>query len=343
MSLIAAKEVESDNAMSVFLYALRAPETRRQYPRRLKMFFDSLKLKGTSMEEQARDFLVKGKESPQWAELSLIRFMAFQKEKATRGEISYSTIGNYYKATKLFCEMNDLTLGWKKISLGIPTGRKAANDRAPTIEELKKLSEYPDRRIKAIVYIMSSSGIRLGAWDQLQWKHVTPITNDKDEIIVAKLLICPSDPEAYYTFITPTAYFALKEWIDYRTAHGERITEESWLMRDLWQTTDMNHGAKFGVLTYPKQLTSKGIKSLLERAIRAQRLCKPLPVGINRREWKGAHGFRKYFHTNTEQVMLPIHVEMLMGHDTGISMSYYRPTEKNSIGGLSEGCRPTND
>jgi hypothetical protein len=28
--------------------------------------------------------------------------------------------------------------------------------------------EYPDRRSKAIVYTMASSGIRIGAWDYLQ-------------------------------------------------------------------------------------------------------------------------------------------------------------------------------
>jgi len=71
--------------------------------------------------------------------------MAFQKERATRGELSYSTIWNHYKATKLFCEMNDLTLSWKKIARGLPYGRKSANDRAPTAEELQKLIEYPDR------------------------------------------------------------------------------------------------------------------------------------------------------------------------------------------------------
>ncbi len=28
-------------------------------------------------------------------------------------------------------------INWKKITKGIPSGRKSANDRAPTIEELK--------------------------------------------------------------------------------------------------------------------------------------------------------------------------------------------------------------
>jgi hypothetical protein len=28
-------------------------------------------------------------------------------------------------------------INWKKVSKGIPSGRKAANDRAPTISELK--------------------------------------------------------------------------------------------------------------------------------------------------------------------------------------------------------------
>jgi hypothetical protein len=67
--------------------------------------------------------------------------------------------------------------------------RKAANDRAPTLEEIQHLIEYPDRRIKPIVNTMVSSGIRIGAWDYLQWKHVSPITNDNGEIIAARLLV----------------------------------------------------------------------------------------------------------------------------------------------------------
>jgi predicted transport protein len=107
--------------MEVFLYALRAPETRRQYPRRLKVFFDYVKLEGP-IEQQAREFLAKAKQNLQWAQNSLMQFITFQKERAKNGEISYLTIGNYYKATKLFVEMNTDTpiINWKKIARGIP-------------------------------------------------------------------------------------------------------------------------------------------------------------------------------------------------------------------------------
>jgi hypothetical protein len=329
LSVTISEQEQEEDPLSIFLYALKAPESKRQYPKRLKVFLDYLQL-GGSLSQQAIEFLSKAKQNPQWAHNSLMKFISIQKQRADNGEISYSTIGNYYKAAKLFCEMNSNApiVNWKKIARGIPTGRKAANDRSPTIEEILRLSEYPDRRIKPIVYVMSSSGIRLGAWDYLQWKHVTPITNDSGDIISAKLLIYPGDKEEYYCFITPEAYTAVKEWIDYRSQHGEIITENSWLMRDLWQTTEMNYGAKFGVAMYPKRLKSSGIKSLLERAIRSQGLCKPLPSGTNRREWKGAHGFRKFYKSRAEQVMRPINVEVTMGHDIGISASYYKPTER---------------
>ena len=118
-----------------------------------------------------------------------MQFISFQKERAGLGHISPSTIANYYKATKLFIEMNINTpvINWKKISRGMPKGRKVANDRAPTLEELRKLSDDPDRRIQPIVCIMASSGIRLGAWDFIQWKHVIPLKNEKDELIARNI------------------------------------------------------------------------------------------------------------------------------------------------------------
>jgi hypothetical protein len=55
---------------------------------------------------------------------------------------------------------------------GPSEGKKIRDDRAPKIEEISKILEYPDRRIKPIVLTMVSSGIRLGAWNYLKWKNI---------------------------------------------------------------------------------------------------------------------------------------------------------------------------
>ena len=135
----------------------------------------------------------RAKDNPKWFQHSFMNFVLFQKERVKRGEISEGTIGNYYKAVKLFCDMNfdQPIINWKKISRGMPRARKFALDRIPTIEEIRRLCEYPDRRIKAIVYTMISSGIRIGAFDYLAWKHITPMTNSEGQIVAAKIVILP--------------------------------------------------------------------------------------------------------------------------------------------------------
>ncbi|MGH9953921.1 MAG: hypothetical protein ACRD5J_20075, partial [Nitrososphaeraceae archaeon] len=281
-----------------------------------------------AVHEQAREFMTLYKEgSVTLIQSRIMEFLSYQVQRSHRGEISQATIPNYLKAIKLFCEMNDVPITWKKISRGIPKGRQAANDRAPTIEEIQKLVEYPDRRIKPIVFIMASSGIRIGAWDSLQWKHVAPLVDMDGHVTAARLLVYAGDTEEYYAFITPEAYKALNEWMDFRASYGEKITKESWVMRDIWQTTNVNNGARLGLATIPKKLKSSGIKRLLERALWEQGIRQPLRKGEKRHEWKAAHGFRKFYKTRSEQVMKPINVEITMGHNIGISGSYYRPKE----------------
>jgi hypothetical protein len=177
--------VEEKDPMVMFRYGLRAPDTRRQYPRMFQYFLDYLKIPGT-LDDRAKQFISNARTNPRWAEEGLMSFIA-------RGEISESTITNYYKATKLFCLMNDLLLNWKKISHGLPIGRRAANDRAPRTDEIRKLIEYPDRRIRAIVLTMISSGIRIGAWDYLRYKDITPLSDAKGEIIAGRLTVYAGD------------------------------------------------------------------------------------------------------------------------------------------------------
>lgn len=316
-----------EDPMSIFIYALKASESRRQYPGRLKVVLDFLGMKG-DLQNQAKDFLALAKSNPEFIQSKIISFVQYQKERANKGDICESTIRNYYKAAKLFLEMNDVILNWKKITRGLPKGREAANDRAPTVEEIKKLVEYPDRRIKGIVYTMASSGIRIGAWDYLRWKHVAPIKDKQGDIIAAKIMVYAGDREEYYSFITPEAYHCLNEWMEFRKSYGENVTEDSWLMRDIWQTTNKDYRAKNGLATCPRKMKASGIKRILERALWEQGIRRPLENGQKRHEWKAAHGFRKFYKTRAEQVMTPINVEITMGHDIGVSASYYKPTER---------------
>jgi hypothetical protein len=115
--------------------------------------------------------------------------------------------------------------------------------------------------------------------------------------------------------------------MDFRNSYGEKITGDSWLMRDLWQTTNQNYGARWGLATNPKKLQSIAIKRLLSRVLWEQGIRQALSPGVKRHEWKGTHGYRKAFKSRAEQVMRPANVEILMGHDIGISESYWRPTE----------------
>jgi hypothetical protein len=48
---LAVIEEEYQDPLSVFMYALKAPETKRQWPSRLMVFLDFLKLDCTTMEE----------------------------------------------------------------------------------------------------------------------------------------------------------------------------------------------------------------------------------------------------------------------------------------------------
>lgn len=279
------------------------------------------------MEKRCNDFAEHGRSNISWILNQVIRFLQFQKQRVENEEITAATLKNFVKSLKVFCDSADLDIPWKKVTRGLPKGRQAANDRAPTIEEIRKLVEYPDRRIKPIVYTMVSSGIRLGSWDFLQWKHINPILNKNGEVIAAKLSVYVGDIEEYYSFTTAESYNSLKNWMDFRASYGEKITGESWVMRDLWQTTNMNYGARWGLATNPKKLKSSGIKRLLERALWEQGIRQPLTAGAKRHEWKGAHGFRKVYKSRTEQIMKPINVEITMGHDIGVSASYYKPTE----------------
>jgi integrase len=324
-----SSESTIEDPYSLFLFAMNAAQTREKYVTRLDRFFHFINLQGNTIEERCRSFAeIAKKDNNKWALNNVLWFLLIYKERVERKEISGATLRNYVKSIKLFCEMNDILIPWKKITRGLPKGRKFADDRAPTIEEIYRLIEYPDRRIKAIVYTMCSSGIRLGAWDYLLWGHITPIKRE-NTIVAAKIRVYAKDDEEYFSFITPEAYYELEKWICYRKNSGETITDKSWVMRNIWDT---KRGYLKGLITAPKKFKSTGVKRLMEDALWTQGLRSKLESGKRRHEFQTDHGFRKWFKTRCELAgMKPINIEKLMNHSVGISNSYYRATENDLL------------
>src|SRR5919107_2082522 len=148
----------------LFLYALKAPATRDKYIQRLTKFLDFLGYTGTK-EEKARAFATKARADPVYAFNSVLKFFQLKREQIDRKETAIGTVRNYVKSIKLFCDMADLQIPWARIARGLPRAKRFADYRPPTVQEIRRIVEYPDRRIKAVVYMMASTGIRVGAWD----------------------------------------------------------------------------------------------------------------------------------------------------------------------------------
>ena len=141
------------------------------------------------------------------------------------------------------------------------------------------------------------------------------------------MILYRGESDEYTTFITPEAYQALKEYLEFRISHREIVNEKSWVLRDEF---DVSKSSK-GLATVSKQLKATGLKRLIERALWAEGIRKPLPKGQKRHEFKVNHGFRKFFKTMAERNMKSLHVEILMGHSTGLARNYYRITEKELL------------
>jgi hypothetical protein len=93
-----------------FLFAINSPVTRERYSTRLRLFFVFISIEGTTMEERCRRFIEKAKESEEngnskWAYACVVKFLQHQKDRYDKKEISGSTVRGYYKAVKLFVDV----------------------------------------------------------------------------------------------------------------------------------------------------------------------------------------------------------------------------------------------
>jgi integrase len=189
-----------------------------------------------------------------------------------------------------------------KIGKFMPEQNRVRKDRAYTHEEISKLLEIADERMRVIILLLASSGIRVGAIPSLKIGHL------QDN----KLTVYENAKEEYFSFITPECRKAVDSYIDMRSRYGEKINDESFLVREQFNRRLMT--AK------PRPLKTI---TILSKLIDLANIC-----GIRHQGVPIAHGFRKFFTTQLINARINPEIrEMLLGHKIGLASCYYRPTE----------------
>jgi integrase len=322
---VAGKRIDrsllNGESIELFRAAIRSPATRDPYERRLIYFLKVMKL-------LPDDFVASAKKNPSSIEKRIISFISTERSRTQNGEMTPGTVGNCLKAVRLLLEMNDVPLNWKKIRRVLPRARRYALDRIPTIEEIHEIVEAADIREKALTLVFVSSGIREGAIERLNVEDYTQIKREEKNV-AGRLVVYNGEPERYTTFITPEACYALDRYLVFRREHKEEITKSSPLFRDKFDPIKGLYGhGKDNSKQLVIPMTGPAVRQYYNRLL--------FSIGIRnerkRRHDFSVHGFRKFFKTKAEiGGMKPINVETLMGHSTGISDSYYRPTESELL------------
>jgi integrase len=252
-------------------------------------------------------------------ESNIIKYIVWLKQDQ---KLSGITINLYLAAIMHFYAMNDIVLNRKKISMYVGDYIRSNKDRGYTTEEILKLLEFCDERSKALVLLLASTGVRIGAVPDLQIKHLKKIT----EYSLYQITIYGGTKEEHFTFTTPEAAAAVDVYLNYRTRSGEKLSDNSPLFRK-----------QFDILLdarRPKNMSVSALSKLLEDKLHksglmiASKETESMKHGQKRNAIARAHGFRKFVTTNMVRAKVSAEArEMLLGHSIGLNKAYYRPGE----------------
>ena len=149
------------------------------------------------------------------------------------------------------------------------------------------------------------------------------------------MIVYAGEDDSYITYITPSAYRELAEWMKYREESGEIITDNSWVMRDLWDTRVK---ISKGLVTIPKKLTAIGVKRLMERAIWAQGLRQKLEAGKKRHPFSNVSLFLLF---NSYEILISnfsfaiFLTAFIASSDSGVDNNILIPIKEFSLCGMS--------
>jgi integrase len=196
--------------MDIFLNSLKNKKTRIVYKANLKMFFDTIKKTPETLLNQEQ----------KTTEEDIQIFLGEIKNKAPK------TVLNKISTIRSFIEYNRIELPhifWKTLKNKIGSNRPITVKIIPTNEELKQILIRTNCKSRAMILILSSSGIRIGELLKLKEEYI----NFESE---PTLIEIPAKISKYNiartTFISNEATYSLKEWLKERNDYIEQANKK---------------------------------------------------------------------------------------------------------------------
>ena len=294
--------------MKAFMSTVKSEETKKMYKIYIKYFED---FAGISLPELL-------KLSVEQNQNIIINYIVMMKEKG----LSTSSIKGRVAPISSFLQLNDIVLNIKKMSKFYPEAKKTVSDKAYTKDDLRAMLNVAKPRMRVMVLIYSSTGIRKSALLGLKLKHIKKIR----EFNLYKFTIYENTKDMYTTFCTPESAKAIDEYLQYREQAGEAITKESYLVRnDFGKSNDES-------IKNPQPITEKNINTVFRQVLIRANLRNEHENQYERRDKSMFHAFRKFFNTTLVNSNVSHLVkELLMGHSVGLDGSYYRPNEQTIL------------
>ena len=243
----------------------------------------------------------------------IIKYLMSLRERG----LAFNSISINLKAIYHFFEMNDVPLNKKKINMFKGEFSRKVVDRAYTHEEIKKILDISDLRMKSLILLMASSGMRIGSIPLLKLRNVEKIDS------LYKITVYEGTNDEHYTFCTPECASFIDAYLEYRIQNGEKLHQDSFLIRDQFDITDIDQ-----VRNKSKGITVNTIKVIVNTILVKSGIRTVDHTEYKRKEVPRSHGFRKFFTTQVVNSKVNPEIrEMLLGHKIGLASCYYRPTQ----------------
>lgn len=282
-----------------------ASQTGVFYQRALNHFQDFIKIHD---EQVLLDF------SPKVIKQMIVDYILYLRDEKPGKKLSRNSIKGQLSGILHFFQINndDFNLTSRKFRVYLPSDDTVQDDRPYSRDEIAQILKDCDKRSKAVIYLMCSAGLRIGAIHPMQIGDL--VETNYNGLLLYKVRVYARTRSEHYSYTTPEGYTAIKDYLDSR-ARKEILKDTSPLIRE-----QFNKDNPF-TINSPRFVTQKAIEWLLGNCLQKSGARKPKVVHLS-------HGMRKYFVSTCESSpMKSLHVSMISGHTTGIKKRYYIPKD----------------